>query len=162
MDPLFQNAINSIQLGLEDYRANDPKRALSAVRNFYAGTLLLAKEALRRAAPDADIEEILSARYKPVPDGTGGVKYEGSTNTIDFQQIEERFKDFGIPVKTTSLKDLNRIRSDIEHLYSNAPHQKVREAIAKAFPFVADLFRVMDEDPHKVLGELMAKNARRS
>jgi hypothetical protein len=50
MNTLFDNAIQSIQLGIEDYEHNDPMRALSAVRNFYAGTLLLAKEVLVRAA----------------------------------------------------------------------------------------------------------------
>ena len=35
MSALFKNAVDSVQLGIEDYQANDPKRALSAVRNFY-------------------------------------------------------------------------------------------------------------------------------
>jgi hypothetical protein len=43
---LFRNAVQSIQLGIEDYQANNSKRAVSAVRNFYAGVLLLAKEVL--------------------------------------------------------------------------------------------------------------------
>lgn len=54
MSGLFENAVQSIQLGVEDYQDNDPKRALSAVRNFYAGVLLLAKEALVRAAPGGE------------------------------------------------------------------------------------------------------------
>lgn len=62
MNSLFGNAIQSVQLGISDYQANDPKRALSAVRNFYAGALLLAKEVLVRAAPNADPKEVLSAR----------------------------------------------------------------------------------------------------
>ncbi len=56
MNTLFDNAIQSIQLGVEDYQANDPRRALSAVRNFYAGILLLAKEVLVRTAPGASPE----------------------------------------------------------------------------------------------------------
>ena len=31
---LFRNAVQSIQLGIEDYQANNPERAVSAVRNF--------------------------------------------------------------------------------------------------------------------------------
>jgi hypothetical protein len=31
MQSLFENAIQSIQIGIEDYQHNDPKRALSAV-----------------------------------------------------------------------------------------------------------------------------------
>jgi hypothetical protein len=59
MNSLFDNAIQSIQIGIEDYEANEPKRALSAVRNFYAGTLLLAKEVLVRAVPKAKIKDVL-------------------------------------------------------------------------------------------------------
>lgn len=76
MNTLFDNAIQSIQLGIEDYEHNDPKRALSAVRNFYAGTLLLAKEVLVRAAPKASVKAIIGSKFVPVPDGNGGVTYE--------------------------------------------------------------------------------------
>ena len=31
MSSLFENAVQSIQLGVEDYQANDPKRAFLAV-----------------------------------------------------------------------------------------------------------------------------------
>jgi hypothetical protein len=62
MSELLRNALDSIALGIEDYQANDPKRAISAVRNFYAGALLLAKEVLARAAPDANPDNILGAR----------------------------------------------------------------------------------------------------
>ena len=154
MKTLFENAIQSIQLGIEDYQANDPKRALSAVRNFYAGALLLAKEVLVRAAPEANPEDILGAKYKPVSDGRGGVEYEPvAHNTIDFSQVGERFKDFGLSINHTALNDLNRIRNDIEHLYTNAAHKTVREAIAKAFPVVAGLFRLAGEQPRAALGD---------
>ncbi len=56
MKTLFDNAVQSIQLGIEDYQSNDPKRTLSAVRNFYAGTLLLAKETLVSSAPNANAD----------------------------------------------------------------------------------------------------------
>jgi hypothetical protein len=75
MNTLFDNAVQSIQLGIEDYQANDPRRALSSVRNFYAGVLLLAKEVLVRQIPDAAPEDVLAARFKPIPDGQGGVQF---------------------------------------------------------------------------------------
>lgn len=154
MSSLFENAVQSIQLGVEDYQANDPKRAVSAVRNFYAGVLLLAKEVLIRQAPDADPEDIVSARYKPVPDGGEGVKFvPASRQTIDFTTIGERFRDFGLSIRQAALNDLNRIRNDLEHYYTDKHHEAVREAIAKAFPMVADLFRLIDEAPHEILGD---------
>jgi hypothetical protein len=154
MTPLFQNAVDSLQLGIEDYRQNSRARALSAVRNFYAGTLLLAKEVLVRKVPDADPDDILGAKYKPVSDGSGGVNYEAiGRTTIDFAQVGERFNDFNLAISHAQLKDLNRIRNEIEHLYTNAALDAVREAIAKAFPVVVELFRLADEDPREVLGE---------
>ena len=154
MSGLFGNAVQSIQLGVEDYQANDPKRALSAVRNFYAGVLLLAKEVLVRAAPGAKPEDVIGARYKPVPDGSGSVTYTpASHQTIDFTTIGQRFKDFGLPINQAALDDLNRVRNEVEHHYTQKPHAAVREAIAKAMPVVADLFRLINEAPNEALGD---------
>jgi transcription elongation factor Elf1 len=52
-----------------------------------------------------------------------------------------------------ALKDLNRIRTDIEHYFTDESRETVREAIAKAFPVVVDLFRLAEEIPHEVLDE---------
>jgi hypothetical protein len=154
MSKLFENAVASITVGIEDYRQNSRPRSLSAVRNFYAGTLLLAKEVLVRKVPGADAAQLLGAKYKPVSDGADGVEYEVVGNaTIDFTQVAERFRDFGITISHAQLKDLNRIRNDVEHLYTGATLEAVREAIAKAFPVVVELFRLADEDPREVLGE---------
>jgi hypothetical protein len=154
MSKLFRNAVESIVVGIQDYEKNSRPRALSAVRNFYAGTLLLAKEVLVRKVPDADPDDILGAKYKPVSDGARGVKYEAvGHTTIDFAQVGERFNDFDIARSHAQLKDLNRIRNDIEHLYTNATLDAVREAIAKAFPVVVELFRLAEENPREALGE---------
>ena len=154
MNSLFDNAVQSIQLGVEDYQSNDHRRPVSAVRNFYAGVLLLAKEVLVRAAPNADAEDVLAVHYKPVLAGAGGVQLTpASRRTVDFETIAKRFADFGIPLNKSALDDLNRIRTDIEHYYTDKPHEAVREAIAKAFPMVADLFRLAKEVPSEVLGD---------
>jgi hypothetical protein len=151
---LFDNTVQSIQAGVEDYRSHDAKRAASAVRNFYAGVLLLAKEVLARAAPNADPMDVVGARYKPVPDQSGGVKFiSASHNTIDFETIGKRFKDFGLPIDKQALDDLNRIRAEVEHFYTEEPDKAVREAIAKAFPVVVSLFRLAEENPFEVLGD---------
>ena len=152
MNTLFKNAIELIQLGIEDFQSNDPKRPISAVRNFYAGTLLLAKEVLVRKVSNASPQEVLSARYTPMPDGSGGITYVGGDKTIDFTEIGRRFKDFSLPINNTALGDLNRIRTDIEHHYTTAGDQTVREALSKAFPVVVDLFRLIEEDPRILLG----------
>ncbi|WP_342710589.1 hypothetical protein AAFG13_41495 [Bradyrhizobium sp. B124] len=153
MNTLFDNAIQSIQLGIEDYEHNDPKRALSAVRNFYAGTLLLAKEVLVRAAPKAAVKDVLGTKFVPVPDGNGGVTFEANNKTVDFNELGQRFKDFGLSIDRSKLADLNSIRNDMEHYYSNASSKKVREAIARAFPVVVDLFNLLKEQPNEHLGD---------
>jgi hypothetical protein len=154
MQTLFENAVQSLQLGIEDYEANDKRRALSCVRNFYAGVLLLAKEVLVRAAPNAKPDEVLSDRYAPKPDGNGGVVYQpASRRTIDFETIGRRFNDFGLPIDHVALRELSKIRNDIEHNCTNATRSSIREAVAKAFPVVANLFRLADEEPHVVLGQ---------
>jgi len=53
MNSILKNAIISIQLGIEDFlkTEKDPRRALSAMRNLYAGVLLLFKEKLARLSP---------------------------------------------------------------------------------------------------------------
>lgn len=154
MSKLFENAIVSIQLGVEDYQADDPRRAISAVRNFYAGVLLLAKETLVRSVPDADLGDLIGARYKPVPDGQGGVDFIQDGNaTIDFVTIGKRFKDFGLTIDQKALEELNRIRNDVEHLYTEKPREAVREAMANAFPVVVQFFEHMEEAPGGHLGE---------
>lgn len=154
MSKLFENAIISIQLGVEDFISNDPRRAVSAVRNFYAGVLLLAKETLIRAAPEADPSHLIAARYKPVSDGAGGVTFEPEgQNTVDFSTIGRRFKDFNLEVDESALRDLNRIRNDLEHFYTEKPRDAVLEAVAKAFPVVVKLFEQINQQPRRHLGD---------
>jgi hypothetical protein len=151
---LFENAVASIRMGVEDFRQQDHDRDISAVRNFYAGVLLLAKEALVRAAPHADPDLVIGARLKPVPNGNGGIEMEqvGHT-TVDFQQIGERARDFGITLDHKALRALNAIRNDMEHHYTAESATAIRAAISKGFPVAASLFRQLDEDPLALLGE---------
>jgi len=151
---LLENAVASLQLGVEDYQSNDPRRPLSAARNFFSGILLLAKEALVVAAPNVDADMVLAAKTKPVADGNGGVKHEAIGNqTVDFSALGTRLSDFGIKVDQTALAALNKIRNDIEHRYTTQPAAAVRQAIAKAFPVVLDLCRELGTTPSSLLGD---------
>ncbi|WP_199720802.1 hypothetical protein [Azospirillum cavernae] len=152
---MFENAIASIRMGIEDFRQQDHDRDISAVRNLYAGTLLLAKEALVRAAPKADPALVIGAKIKPVPDGAGGIAMRQSGHTtIDFQEIGERARTFGIPLDPGALNALNKIRNDIEHHYTSESVTAIRAAISKGFPVIDSLFRHLDENPVKLLGEV--------
>ena len=155
MPSLFENAVASIRMGVEDYGQQDADRDISAVRNFYAGVLLLAKEALIRAAPNADPQHVIGAKLKPVSDGKGGIEMaQVGHTTVDFQQIGERAADFGISLDHKALKALNTIRNDMEHHYTSSPATAIRSAIAKGFPVASSLFRQMKEDPAEHLGDV--------
>ena len=67
---LFENALHSIQIGVEDFGSDDPRRILSAVRNVQAGVLLLCKEKLRRLSPDGEL--LLKQKLEPIL-GAGGL-----------------------------------------------------------------------------------------
>jgi len=106
---LFNNAISSIKMGVEDYECGASERYISAVRNLYAGILLLAKEAIVRAAPNADPKALIGARLTPVPDGNGGAIFQPENkHTADYVQICRRAKDFGLPLDSS---DLNIVRA---------------------------------------------------
>ncbi|GAA0452675.1 MULTISPECIES: hypothetical protein [Sphingomonas] len=157
MPSLFENAISSIRMGFEDFKQQDADRDISAVRNFYAGVLLLAKEAIIRAAPKADPAVVIGAKVKPVPDGMGGVEMKQiGQSTVDFNQIAERAKDFNISLDQSALKSLNKLRNDMEHHYTSETSNSIREAISRGFPVVASLLRQMEEDPVELLEEVWA------
>lgn len=149
--PLMQNAVESIELGVSDYGANEPARALSAIRNFMAGVLLLAKEALIRRAPNADPSAVIAKSYEPVPDGKGGIVLKPSISTIDFENIKRRFKSFGLAIDDHALIRLNSIRNEVEHRHTDRSPEELRRTIATAFPVVSEILRHMGEHPAKVL-----------
>jgi DNA-directed RNA polymerase subunit RPC12/RpoP len=155
---LFDNAVASLRMGVEDFRQQSPDRNLSSVRNFYSGVLLLAKEALVRSNSRVDPALIIAKRTRLVPDGDGGVKLIAhGGNTIGFDDLAARLKDFNIIVNTKDLASLNKIRNDLEHYYAFQSHSDIRSAISKVFPVAAALFRAMGEEPAKHLGPLWAE-----
>ena len=155
MSEIFENAITSITLGVEDFETGSEARMLSAARNYYAGLLLLAKECLVRAAPAADAMEIIGAKFKPVPDGAGGVDHEvvGYT-TVDLAQLKTRFKDFKLPWPDADINKLQRFRNDLEHHHLKEPVSALGEAIASSFPMVVDFCGILEEDPQTQLADV--------
>lgn len=115
---IFDNAVTSITLGVEDFQNGSDARMLSAARNYYAGLLLLGKECLIRAAPDAEPMGVIGAKFEPVPDGEGGVAHEVvGYATIDLEQLKGRFKKFGLSWPQADVKKLQRFRNNIEHFH---------------------------------------------
>jgi hypothetical protein len=151
---LFQNAIASIQLGIEDYQSNDARRPISAVRNFYAGVLLLGKQCLLSAAPNADPKEVLASKFVPVPDGNGGVVHEPKGyRTIDLAELQDRFKDFDLEWPDGEIRTLQTLRNEFEHYHSAAPKDVIRQAIAACFPLIQGFFAILEVEPASSLGD---------
>ena len=154
MSDLFDNAIVSIKLGIEDFKSNDDRRPVSAVRNFYAGVLLLGKQCLINAAPNADPMEILASRFVPIPDDEGGVRHEPKGfRTIDFHELRERFKSLDLKWPSGNIDGLQKLRNELEHYHSAAPTKSIQQAIAECFPLVEGFFQILDKDPASSLGE---------
>ncbi len=149
---LFDNAIESIQIGVEDLLRNDDRRVLSAVRNVHAGALLLCKEKLRRLSPGDEI--LLAQRFEPQRDDKGEVSIEGvGRNTVGLDDIKRRFKTFDVAFDWKRFDGIAEIRHHMEHSYFKGTRERARQAVADAFMVIRQLLvEALKEDPLKVLG----------
>jgi hypothetical protein len=149
---LLDNAIQSIQNGLEDY--DKPARAISSVRNVHAGILLLFKEKLRQLSPANSNEALLKQRIGPTRDPSGTISFVGKgKNTVDVQEIKERFHDLGIQADWKSFERLSQIRKNVEHYYATDPSHVIQEALAKAVAIANQFIRSeLSHDPVNLLG----------
>lgn len=135
---LFENGIEAIELGIEDYLASaeDERRASSAVRNFFAGVLLLFKERLHRADP-----EMVFARLVPRPHAGGGVAWvRQGPATVDVAAIQERWKSMGWSMDWKPLDRLQRLRNEVEHGAATHQAATLRKAISDTYLLVVELF----------------------
>jgi hypothetical protein len=156
MSELLGNAVASIQLGVEDFqRLDDPRRLISAIRNFHAGVLLLCKEVLRRLSPLNSNEVHVKARQKATRGPSGEIVFVGDgKKTVDEYTIRERFKDLGISVDLSALSKLTVIRNDIEHYSSMHPEETMQQAFSAALPIVHTIITSeLSFEPFDVLGE---------
>lgn len=166
---LYENAIVSIQLGIEDFKLSqtavdeggNPNRALSSVRNLYAGLLLLFKYKIATCVDSDELAyELIHNPPRdvlPHPDGNGGVvwKPEGrfQKTTIDVPKIEERFKSFEINVNWDAVKKIQECRNHLEHLHPNNTLGEVAGFVADLFPVLTDFITdELQEVPQTVLG----------
>lgn len=85
-EKLKENALTSIRLGIEDFQRSqipldqggDPERALSAIRNLFAGVLLLFKYKIATTVDDPKDAATLifnPPEVLPQADGHGGVEW---------------------------------------------------------------------------------------
>jgi hypothetical protein len=154
MNTILENAVQSIQIGVEDYESDDPRRILSAIRNVTAGILLLFKEKLRELSPNDSDESLIKQKIKPTIDILNEVKFIGSgKKTVDVHQIIERFKDLSIKIDDKRLKKIIDIRNDIEHYCTKQPSNKLKELLAESFIIIRDFVaNQLGYEPSQLLG----------
>jgi hypothetical protein len=152
---LLENAIESIQVGVEDYLMDDSRRYLSAVRNICSGILLLYKEKLCQLSPAHDGEILIKKDIRPSYDDEGNVVFIGKgKKTVDVQEIKERFSSLEIKVNWTKFDALNQLRNDVEHYYTDKSPDAIREIVAKSFVLIRDFIgEQLEEQPRQLLGD---------
>jgi len=151
---LLNNATEAIQIGLEDFKSTDPRRASSALRNIFAGTLLLFKEKLSRLSPD-DNSILIQQTIIPSLDDAGVLFFKGKGHkTVDVAQIKERFKNLGInTVKWNIFDEVNNLRNNVEHFYTEHEPTVVNEIVSKLFKIIRDFcVEQLHEEPAELFG----------
>lgn len=139
---MLANAINSIEVGVEDYKSKDPRRAASSVRNFYAGVLLLLKEKLRLESPAGSNEALIYQDLEFRKVGGAIVMVGRGKKTVEVAEITKRFRSLGLALDEAPLTKLQEIRNHVEHRAPAHTVGQLQEAIANTFALVA---RVLED-----------------
>lgn len=151
---LLKNAVESIQVGIEDFDSDDEKRSVSAMRNIAAGLLLLFKTKLCMLSPATDKELLIKKDLIPGVDGDGNLIFIGKgRKTVDVAQIRERLSAMKVDVDWKRVEEITNLRNEIEHYYARGSPDAVREVIAKSFLLIRDFAQnALGEDPQDLLG----------
>jgi hypothetical protein len=133
MNKLLDNAIISIQIGIEDYFSNDSKRIISCVRNLYSGILLLFKAKLLNLCPPDSGEVLIKKEIIPVLDGNNVVFKSKGNKTIDVRDIAVRFKSLNIKTDWSIIEKIQEERNFIEHYYASSNVDVLKSIIVNTF-----------------------------
>jgi hypothetical protein len=153
---LLTNAIESIQVGVEDYQVGTRPRLLSAVRNIHAGILLLFKNALREVSPPGSNDSLMMQVIEPSRTGTiNKVSFIGvGTRTATARQIKNRFNALGMKADWKRFGRINQIRNEVEHLFPKLDQKGLQGLISDAFIVVSTFIRdELNLNPYDLLGQ---------
>lgn len=166
-EKLFENAIISIQLGIEDFQISqlpideggNPTRALSSVKNLFAGMLLLFKYKISVSVNNPEDAYCLifnPPNILPKSDGCGSIKWSPvgkfKKTTIDVLGIQQRFESFGIDVDWEKINKLQDCRNHLEHLHPANTLGEVAGFVSDLFPVLSDFITSqLNMIPHDLL-----------
>ena len=158
MNTIKQNAVDSIQLGIEDFQlANkgDNRRIISAARNIYAGILLLFKEKLVLESPSYDQELLIREKIIFKKDSSGNLLIQGNgKKTVDYRGIQERFDNLSIQVDWKILENIQKVRNDLEHYCTEKNGKQISKIISDTFIILNSFItEYLEEVPSDLLGE---------
>ena len=151
---ILANAIDAIEVGVKDFDEGGPARMKSAIRNTYAGLLLLFKQKLQELSPPDSDEVLLRQKIQPTAAGDG-VSFKGKgKKTVDKQAIQERLESLGVEVDWKQVDSISKIRNEIEHYYTRERVEVIREALSKAFVIACDFTaRHLSQDLRTLMSE---------
>jgi hypothetical protein len=155
MEGITENGLGSIRVGLEDYeravKTGDDARLTSAVRNVFAGIIILAKSKLYELSPDGtdgilarDVRSrLVNGRFELVPNGR---------KTVSYQELKMRLGHFAVTLDWEKIQRIRDIRNDLEHFYHSGTRSNVQEALADAAVVIPRLLAMLRLDPVRHLG----------
>lgn len=151
---LLKNALESIQVGVEDFNSDDDRRSVSAMRNIAAGLLLLFKAKLCELSPASDSELLIKKDLAPGVDESGKLILVGKgRKTVDVAQIRERLSSMNVKVDWKRVEEITSLRNEAEHYYVKVSTDAVREVVAKSFLLIRDFLQdALKQDPQDLLG----------
>lgn len=158
MNTIKQNAIDSIQLGIEDFQLvnkGDNRRIISAVRNIYAGILLLFKEKLYLESPAYDPELLIRKEICFKKDSFGNILIQGDgKKTVDYKEIKKRFNNLSVKVDWKILENIQEVRNDLEHYRTEKNGKQISKVISETFIILNSFItEYLEEAPSDLLGE---------
>ena len=139
-DYFLKNAVDSIQIGFEDYFLidQDNRRIVSSIRNLHAGILLFLKWIIKKRTP-GNTDALIIKNHTLQIDGENILAIAHGSKTIGRDEIIDRLKIVGISLEDNQKLLLNKIgtiRNHIEHHFSNHPKQELEKSILAAFWFL--------------------------
>jgi hypothetical protein len=154
MRDIIENGLNSIRLGLEDFEQapRDAARLTSAVRNIYAGILILAKGKLYELSPP-DSPGLLIRVLRPQLVNHTFELVPQERRTIGYDDVKSRFTHFRLTLDWKKIERIRAVRNDLEHFYHRGAESTVQEAVADAATVIRSLLDLLQLDPVGSLGQ---------